>query len=1256
MNHENEELQELLGDLQIRDIDMPNDICHFAWRDATTGISPLLLSIQCGNIRATELLLSYKYTTLSTLIENEKYHVDRDKVEESVCCGTLIHVLIAKNKQRLIMQILSKCLSDKSMISGLINYINLPMKCKIKSVNSRKSFVEYVTCLEYALLMDRKDIAKDLLNFTKQALGETSVKAIGIEKLVRIAVISDMNHKMTLTIITTFKDHDFFTSWQNIRNLLKVALDSGNLYLVRHIFDKFKDCVFFCDPTVLVEFIEPIFSSKDEDFALDFIDAYVSKYLLSELPNLLLTFNAKQNVLVSAVANGLCRASETFLNAACQISNVSYLRLETVFNSLLECAAEKRHSNIIKILFEKMVGLNIKLNDQPNARNVKISHQFWHNVISNSFINDDKLRAFNEYVFKEYHRIKQKVTNEMHTLSIFRLAVDNDNVVAIKFILEERNLVTVQNAENLALITNFFRLACKTGKTGAIKLLLNYVVIEENILSLHHCIRFFSRIEKLEQNEFDLLQDICTLLQNHKLADGDNCLTLLDVVDSSGRRAIDSVVDAINPNEIINVFQKPSMPIRRSLTRILLHLINNKPEAYETLFQRFGDDKLKHLNDVIVARKVMMTDGTFTYDMTTPLHIFSEMQDINMLKKMVHNNADLLAMDSNGDTVLHLLVKLSALRKDKEMEYLKLTNTILNVYLNNIVSSSITDKRERCHIAFIILTRLFVNRQSMSVVSYAMYHKATAMLEFLLTATAESITKYNGDTDNPVIESLREGNLSTKLSDVTGLCTETVPGNLSNKQLYEELSSVVKSSHDDPSFLQKRENILVSDPPVKTLQKMRLAKNGSFLDILADISFNKSEFADVLKIPVVRQLVSKYNRQYRLAMMFVLVLHIFFMLLATSIAVTQSLPNNLSLTSGNVSQPFVDRCKQTSMSSDDDVTRLIILVTYNIIALIVHFYFVLSTLYRHKKMKTILRNDSLSISTVKYVTFLYCMFFFQAAPAIAWLFLRLLCHAAQPYVISLYLGFGWVFTIFHMKSFKNLHIFTSALISVMKKACLFFVSIVIFLPIGLGCALYVLLAFPPAIYGSSSNIGEQIWYMATKLSFNLGGTFDADNTVENNDIVRIAFIQIIYLICVVLMTLLVLNLVIAMMNDRYQTVKENQLFNWHVRSLRRAQHLRHAFPILVKMLLFLQLQADCFLRNKKRNFRERRYAQSSLLFFEYTLKVDTKKKKLAVTSASKETSFEAAMIERMESIEKKLTRILENKIDMAAQAEVYPEK
>lgn len=182
-------------------------------------------------------------------------------------------------------------------------------------------------------------------------------------------------------------------------------------------------------------------------------------------------------------------------------------------------------------------------------------------------------------------------------------------------------------------------------------------------------------------------------------------------------------------------------------------------------------------------------------------------------------------------------------------------------------------------------------------------------------------------------------------------------------------------------------------------------------------------------------------------------------------------------------------------------------------------------------------------------------------PAIAWFGLRVTCHYLQPYAIAAYLTCGWLSTVFYMKAFKRLQIFYTILRSVLARVFLIFSCIIIFLPIGLACALVVLLEYPPELMDRRT-VGEQIVYMAAKLAFNLNGFAEPNMIFSDLDDTRQLVVQLLYLACVIITSILVMNLVIAMMNDRYMKVKQREKTFWRVRTLRRAVRMKYAFPAL----------------------------------------------------------------------------------------------
>ena len=142
---------------------------------------------------------------------------------------------------------------------------------------------------------------------------------------------------------------------------------------------------------------------------------------------------------------------------------------------------------------------------------------------------------------------------------------------------------------------------------------------------------------------------------------------------------------------------------------MLINLNDNIWETYNTLFYRFHNEYLKLHNHIILINEVTSEKNETEYKVTTPLHLIAEQLDIDMLVLVLLNNVDILAVDSNGYTVLHLLAKLSGRNKKYELEYVKIASLILNLYLKSKIPPNSEQADERKYVAFIVLTRLIFN-------------------------------------------------------------------------------------------------------------------------------------------------------------------------------------------------------------------------------------------------------------------------------------------------------------------------------------------------------------------------------------------------------------------------------------------------------------------------------------------------------------------------------------------------------------------
>ena len=915
-------------------------------------------------------------------------------------------------------------------------------------------------------------------------------------------------------------------------------------------------CSFIKDRYILYSLICPVFRGKDEDFIFSFLNNFIEKYLSSLLPHPLIDDDRiEQNILILAAKNGHYKIAHYILNVICHNLNVYKSSLEKVLNSSLKHAANKRSMDLIKLLFAQM-------------KNMQIDEKFWKAVVIRHAENENGFDSFNEQVFQEYFKAEQTSNLNANIKAILMIAIENENITALNAILKQCDVFR----ESDLLIESFNR-ACEIGNANVVNTLMKFMTkenkakLKKNVQSFSDYVQQLITKKQYKYEERIVLLEFNELLKlNLKISDKKP--SLIDIARKYYTKYKEK--NTLDPSETAPLFFKLPATIRLALTR--MQILTDNISKDKDIFN-LDDEIFMYLNGILIAQRTSRGEENKN-KMTTPLHEIAKSLDKNMLVLMIQNKIDILAVDGNGDTVLHMLAKLSSTDRQNETEYINVGAVILHAYLNTILPKW-ENVNERRHAAFIILTRLIFNKQSMSVVSCAVFHKATKFLKFLLEISVERLSEIKLEklinaidvAKNDFVSEIEE-RLPAKI-DVTGLCNETMPRELTNRKLFEVLSILVENSAIRSKEL-CNSSMFVVDPPITTIQNFKIDPNCSFVEILSDVSYNKQEFIEILQIPVVRKFASQLNRDYRFTMIIVLIIHIIFMIFATLLATIDKWPEGVM--NGmfyNGTQLSPDECQQVNQKIWQFIFCLSLLVIYNVTIFILQIIFTANTLRRHEKMKKVLNHEGLEISYAKYISAIFITLIFQTAPAIAWLVLRLYCQNQQPYIVAFYLCAGWIFTIFYMKSFKRLHTFTSALFSVGKNVCFFFMAIVFFFPLGFGSALFVMFSFPPAIY-NNTDMTTQIAYLATKLTLNLGGFFDPDVSAQNDDFSRIIFIQFLYTTSVIITSVFTLNIIIAMMSEQYEKARTNQRTQWHIRSLRRAQHMRCAFWYIVKYVPYIR--------------------------------------------------------------------------------------
>ncbi|CAD5116603.1 DgyrCDS5478 [Dimorphilus gyrociliatus] len=155
------------------------------------------------------------------------------------------------------------------------------------------------------------------------------------------------------------------------------------------------------------------------------------------------------------------------------------------------------------------------------------------------------------------------------------------------------------------------------------------------------------------------------------------------------------------------------------------------------------------------------------------------------------------------------------------------------------------------------------------------------------------------------------------------------------------------------------------------------------------------------------------------------------------------------------------------------------------------------------------------------------------------------------YFLAVALVTGWLFTINFTKGFENVHAFSIMLRHIIIRDCVRFLLLYSFVLVGFSFALHAL--FQRGGGSGDINPAETI-FNAFNMMIGMSSIFeDGDHDV---------YVKVVYVLYITLSTIILLNLLIAMMNDSYAAVKGKEGTTWRVGSIRMALKLEASLPCL----------------------------------------------------------------------------------------------
>lgn len=442
--------------------------------------------------------------------------------------------------------------------------------------------------------------------------------------------------------------------------------------------------------------------------------------------------------------------------------------------------------------------------------------------------------------------------------------------------------------------------------------------------------------------------------------------------------------------------------------------------------------------------------------------------------------------------------------------------------------------------AVVFLTAEIPNNNQMSVIAYATHIGAIAMLRAILNL--------------PLVYRFRQ--YDKDLFDVTNLTPNTLEqtqrraaSSTSTSRIFFHLASVDVASDNDIKL-------------VKSGRERDRYKVDSCLDIIArmDDELIATEILDILPI---RQLVQNYWSAYQWIFGALMTVHIVYMVLFSVYTLPHVHPVGVNSTVRSVSRT--------------EGTPSYWFLIWPVPLLMFELYVIMAQMYlfckRSRRRKPTSGVDgsterrSCCSGIPRDITYHVFVWFTEYAShlmnisfpvsVVAWFIVKAKSSDVELYLLATAVLLGWVYTIFYTKGFETVHSLSIMLKHIIIRDVTRFLFIYIFLLTGFGFALHALFHIAQNVAQEYPTAWHSLFFTFNLLVGMADLNFDADfdesyKVVGSNSIC----VKIVYILYMVLATVVLMNMLIAMLTQTYAGVVEREGSTWRVGSLRLALQVR----------------------------------------------------------------------------------------------------
>lgn len=183
---------------------------------------------------------------------------------------------------------------------------------------------------------------------------------------------------------------------------------------------------------------------------------------------------------------------------------------------------------------------------------------------------------------------------------------------------------------------------------------------------------------------------------------------------------------------------------------------------------------------------------------------------------------------------------------------------------------------------------------------------------------------------------------------------------------------------------------------------------------------------------------------------------------------------------------------------------------------------------------------------------------------IAWLVLISIQELYQDYILALCLCIGWTYSITFTRGFKAINYFWRMILNMIVSDVRRFLIVYVCVLLAFAFALHSLFQISNTIAEAYPTMADTI-FLVFNIMVGMGELFDENFETGMSNVGRTAwFVKVVYVIYLILATIVLLNMLIAMMNDSYSQTLAVQKYHWRVDSIQIGVSIERFLPWLPK--------------------------------------------------------------------------------------------